>query len=245
MNTDNKLIYEGKAKKIFANKNPKEVIIEFKDDATAFNSLKKAKFKGKGELNCQISINIFKYLNKHNIPTHFIEMLNKNSIISHKVNIIPLEVVLRNIAFGSICRQTNIKPGTILKEPLIDFYLKDDALNDPLLTKERINLLEIIDMKELQNIENITYKINKLLREFFLKMDLNLVDFKLEFGIDQKGKIILADEFSPDNCRLWDLRTENVNMRSLDKDRFRNDLGDLIEAYTEIHSRIYNFIGSN
>ena len=245
MTLKNKLIYEGKAKKILEHADSDKVIIEFKDDATAFNSLKKAKFKGKGELNCQISINIFKYLNKHNIPTHFIEMLNNNSIISHKVNIIPLEVVLRNIAFGSICRQTNIKPGTILKEPLIDFYLKDDALNDPLLTKERINLLEIIDMKELQNIENITYKINKLLRVFFLKMDLNLVDFKLEFGIDQKGKIILADEFSPDNCRLWDLRTENVNMRSLDKDRFRNDLGDLIEAYTEIHSRIYNFIGSN
>ena len=245
MNLKNRLIYEGKAKKIFEHADSDKVIIEFKDDATAFNSLKKASFKGKGELNCQISINIFKYLIKHNIPTHFIEILNHNSFISYKVDIIPLEVVLRNIAFGSICKQTNIEPGTVLKDPLIDFYLKDDALNDPLLTKDRIKLLEIIDIKELQNIEIITHKINKLLKEFFLKMDLNLVDFKLEFGIDQKGKIILADEFSPDNCRLWDLRTENVNMRSLDKDRFRNDLGDLIEAYSEINSRIYNFISSN
>ncbi len=245
MISKNRLIYEGKAKKIFEHADSDKVIIEFKDDATAFNALKKAKFKGKGELNCQISNNIFKYLIKHNIPTHFIENLNNNSFISHKVNIIPLEVVLRNIAFGSICRQTNIKPGTIFKEPLIDFYLKDDSLNDPLLTKDRIKLLNIIDIEDLKNIENITYKINQLLKKFFLKMDLNLVDFKLEFGIDKNGNIILADEFSPDNCRLWDLRTENVNMRSLDKDRFRNDLGDLIEAYTEINSRIYNFISSN
>ena len=245
MNLKKRLIYEGKAKKIFEHDETDKVIIEFKDDATAFNSLKKARFRGKGELNCQISINIFKYLIKHNIPTHFIDVQDNNSIITHKVDIVPIEVVLRNIAYGSICRQTNIKPGTILKEPLIDFYLKDDALEDPLLTKERIKLLEIIDMNELQNIENTTHKINKLLKDFFLKMDLNLVDFKLEFGIDKNGKIILADEFSPDNCRLWDLRAENVNMRSLDKDRFRNDLGDLIAAYTEINERIINYMSSN
>ena len=244
MNLKEKLIYEGKAKKIFQHTDSDKVIIEFKDDATAFNSLKKAIFKGKGELNCQISVNIFRYLIKHNVPTHYIDVLSTNSVLSWKVKIIPLEVVLRNIAFGSICRQTNIKPGTVFEEPLIDYYLKDDALNDPLLTKERIKLLEIIDNQELNFIEEITKKINKILKEFFFKIDLNLVDFKLEFGKDLNGNIVLADEFSPDNCRLWDLRAENVNMRSLDKDRFRNDLGDLIEAYSEINNRISNFNGS-
>ena len=244
MNLKERLIYEGKAKKIFQHKDSDKVIIEFKDDATAFNSLKKASFKGKGELNCQISVNIFKHLIQHKIPTHFIDVLSDNSLLSWKVNIIPLEVVLRNVAFGSICRQTNIEPGTVFKEPLIDYYLKDDALNDPLITKERIKLLEIIDNNELIFIEDITYKVNKILKEFFLKIDLNLVDFKLEFGKDINGNLVLADEFSPDNCRLWDLRAENVNMRSLDKDRFRNDLGDLIEAYSEINNRIYNFNSS-
>ena len=242
MTLKKRLIYEGKAKKIFEHKDLDKVIIEFKDDATAFNSLKKAKFIGKGELNCQITINIFKYLIKNNIPTHFIDELNSNSIITQKVDIFPLEVVLRNIAFGSLCRQTNIEPGTVLNEPLIDFYLKDDVLKDPLITKDRIKLLSIINTEELEIIENITLKVNSILKQFFLKIDLNLVDFKLEFGRNHDGKLVLADEFSPDNCRLWDLRTENVNMRSLDKDRFRNDLGDLIEAYTEINSRIYNFI---
>jgi len=244
MNLKERLIYEGKAKKIFQHKDSDKVIIEFKDDATAFNSLKKASFKGKGELNCQISVNIFKHLIQHKIPTHFIDVLSDNSLLSWKVNIIPLEVVLRNVAFGSICRQTNIEPGTVFKEPLIDYYLKDDALNDPLITKERIKLLEIIDNNELRFIEDITFKVNKILKEFFLKIDLNLVDFKLEFGKDINGNLVLADEFSPDNCRLWDLRAENVNMRSLDKDRFRNDLGDLIEAYSEINNRIYNFNSS-
>jgi len=244
MNFKERLIYEGKAKKIFQHKDSDKVIIEFKDDATAFNSLKKANFKGKGELNCQISVNIFKHLIQHKIPTHFIDVLSDNSLLSWKVNIIPLEVVLRNVAFGSICRQTNIEPGTVFKEPLIDYYLKDDALNDPLITKERIKLLEIIDNNELRFIEDITNKVNKILKEFFLKIDLNLVDFKLEFGKDINGNLVLADEFSPDNCRLWDLRAENVNMRSLDKDRFRNDLGDLIEAYSEINNRIYNFNSS-
>ena len=244
MNLKERLIYEGKAKKIFQHKDSDKVIIEFKDDATAFNSLKKASFKGKGELNCQISVNIFKYLIQHKIPTHFIDVLSDNSLLSWKVNIIPLEVVLRNVAFGSICRQTNIEPGTVFKEPLIDYYLKDDALNDPLITKERIKLLEIIDNKEIRLIEDITNKVNKILKEFFFKIDLNLVDFKLEFGKDSNGNLVLADEFSPDNCRLWDLRAENVNMRSLDKDRFRNDLGDLIEAYSEINNRIYNFNSS-
>ena len=245
MNIKKKLIYEGKAKKIFEHNDPDKVIIEFKDDATAFNSLKKAKFSGKGKLNCQISVNIFKYLMKYDIATHFLEVIDDNLLLANKIKIIPLEVVIRNTAYGSICKQTNIKPGTLLKKPIIDFYLKDDQLGDPLLTKERIEILEIVEYEELEFIEEVTNKINLLLKDFFLKIDLNLVDFKLEFGRDSCGNIVLADEFSPDNCRLWDLKAKNVKMKSLDKDRFRNDLGDLIEAYSEINKRINDFIGSD
>lgn len=240
-----KLIYEGKAKKILAHEDSEKVIIEFKDDATAFNAAKKAKFEGKGELNCLISANIFEYLIKNNIPTHYIERRNYNSFIAQKISIIPIEVVLRNVAYGSICKQTNIKPGSVLKKPLIDFYLKCDELNDPLLTQDRILILNIVNLKELDLIRKLTLSINKILKDLFLKIDLDLIDFKLEFGKNSQRRIVLADEFSPDNCRLWDLKTKNVKMRSLDKDRFRNDLGDLIEAYSEINNRINDFIKFN
>ena len=244
MNTDNKLIYEGKAKKIFANKNPEEVIVEFKDDATAFNAAKKSTFEGKGELNCTISETIFKYLINQNIPTHYIKSNSKSSFIAQKVEIIPLEVVVRNIAYGSICKQTNIKPGTVFKEPLIDFYYKDDDLNDPLLTLDRIFLMKITEKEEIIFIKELTNKINLLLIEFFSNIQIKLVDFKVEYGRNYKGQIVLADEFSPDNCRLWDLKANNGKIESLDKDRFRHDLGDLIEAYSEISNRIKIFISS-
>ena len=244
MNTHNKLIYEGKAKKIFANKNSKEVIVEFKDDATAFNAAKKSIFEGKGELNCFISETIFKHLINQNIPTHYINSNSKSSFIAQKVDIIPIEVVVRNTAYGSICKQTNIKPGTIFKEPLIDFYFKDDDLNDPLLTLDRIRLMNIVSQDELILIKELTNKINIILTEFFLNIHLKLVDFKVEYGRNYNGQIVLADEFSPDNCRLWDLKANNGKIVSLDKDRFRNDLGDLIEAYSEISNRIKNFISS-
>ena len=244
MNNKLELIYEGKAKKIFLHEDSEKVIIEFKDDATAFNALKKAKFKGKGELNCLITSKIFEFLIKNGIPTHFISLRNKNSIIAQKIEIIPLEIVLRTKAYGSICKQTPLIPGTLLKEPLIDLYFKNDELNDPLLTKNRIRLLNIISNEDLEIIEKITLSINKLLKDFFLNINLDLVDFKLEFGKNKSGKIVLADEFSPDNCRLWDLNSVDVKMRSLDKDRFRNDLGGLIEAYNEINNRIDNFFNS-
>ena len=244
MNTNNKLIYEGKAKKIFANKNPNEVIIEFKDDATAFNAAKKSKFEGKGELNCFISETIFKYLINQNIPTHYMSSNSKSSFIAEKVDIIPLEVVVRNIAYGSLCKQTNIKPGTVFKEPLIEFYYKNDDLNDPLLTLDRITLMNIIGQEELIFIKELTHKINLILLRFFSNIQIKLVDFKVEYGRNQNGKIILADEFSPDNCRLWDLKASNGKIESLDKDRFRHDLGDLIEAYSEISNRIKIFISS-
>ena len=242
MNRKFGLIYEGKAKKIFAHKDSDKVIIEFKDDATAFNALKKAKFEGKGELNCLISSKIFEFLIKNNIPTHYLGLISNNSMIAQKINIIPLEVVLRNTAYGSLCKETTIKPGTVLENPLIDIYLKNDALNDPLLTKDRINLLNIISDEDLNFVIELTIKINKLLKKFFYNIQLNLVDFKLEFGHDSKGQIVLGDEISPDNCRLWDLNLKNDTIVSLDKDRFRNDLGGLIEAYSEINKRIDNFI---
>ena len=242
MNSKLGLIYEGKAKKIFAHEDSDKVIIEFKDDATAFNALKKAKFEGKGELNCLISSKIFEFLIENNIPTHYLGLKNNNSMIAQKIRIIPLEVVLRNIAYGSLCKQTTIKKGTVLEKPLIDIYLKDDALNDPLLTKDRIDLLNIINNTDFNFISELTLKINKLLKGFFLNINLNLVDFKLEFGYNSQGQIVLGDEISPDNCRLWDLDLKNDTIVSLDKDRFRNDLGGFIEAYSEISKRINNFI---
>ena len=242
MNKKYALIYEGKAKKVFSHDDKDKVIIEFKDDATAFNALKKAKFEGKGKLNCLISSEIFKFLMNKNIPTHFIKLKNDYTMIAKKINVIPLEIVLRNTAYGSLCKQTTIKSGTALAEPLIDIYLKNDELNDPLITKDRIELMRILSSKDLDLIINLTLRINEILKSFFRDIQLQLVDFKLEFGYDFKKNILLGDEISPDNCRLWDLNQKNDTIVSLDKDRFRNDLGGLIEAYSEINQRINNFI---
>ncbi len=242
MNNRYELIYEGKAKKVFSHDDANKVVIEFKDDATAFNALKKAKFAGKGKLNCLISARIFEFLIKNNIPTHFLELKNENTMITKKIKIIPLEIVLRNIAYGSLCKQTTIRSGTVLPKPLIDIYLKNDELNDPLITKERIELMNILSSEDLKLIIDLTLKINIILKNFFKNINLQLVDFKLEFGYDSENKIILGDEISPDNCRLWDLNQKNDTIISLDKDRFRNDLGGLIEAYSEINRRINDFI---
>ena len=236
------LIYEGKAKKVFSHDDQDKVIIEFKDDATAFNALKKAKFNGKGKLNCLISAKIFEHLIKNKIPTHFLELKDENIMVAKKIKVIPLEIVLRNIAYGSLCKQTTIKSGTILTKPLIDIYLKNDQLNDPLITKDRIQLMNILNFEDLDLILDLTLEINAILKTFFKNIQLKLVDFKLEFGYDFKNRILLGDEISPDNCRLWDLNQKNDTIVSLDKDRFRNDLGGLIEAYSEINRRIHNFI---
>jgi len=245
MNNKNELIYEGKAKKVFSHDDEDKVLIEFKDAATAFNALKKAQFEGKGKLNCLISSRIFELLKKNNIPNHFIELKNENTMIAKKIKIIPLEIVLRNTAYGSLCKQTTIKPGTLLSKPLIDIYLKNDELNDPLLTKDRIELMHILSSDDLELIINLTLKINVILKSFFKNIQLQLVDFKLEFGYDLRNNILLGDEISPDNCRLWDLNQKNDIIVSLDKDRFRNDLGGLIEAYSEIHRRINDFLKPN
>ena len=238
MNNKYELIYEGKAKKVFSHDDVDKVKIEFKDDATAFNALKKEKFEGKGKLNCLISARIFEVLSNNNIPTHFIKLEDENTMIAKKIKVIPLEIVLRNTAYGSLCKQTTIKPGTFLSKPLIDIYLKNDELNDPLITKDRIELMNILSSDDLKLIINLTLKINLILKSFFKNIQLQLVDFKLEFGYDFRNNIILGDEISPDNCRLWDLNQKNDTIVSLDKDRFRNDLGGLIEAYSEIHRRI-------
>ena len=245
MNNNFELIYEGKAKKVFSCEDSDKVIIEFKDDATAFNARKKAKFEGKGKLNCLISSKIFELLINKNIPTHYLGLKNENTIIAQKIKVIPLEVVLRNIAFGSLCKQTTIIPGTFLKPPLIDIYLKNDDLNDPLLTRDRIELMNIIEAEDFDLIIDLTLKINQILKNFFYAIKLNLVDFKLEFGYNSKNQIVLADEISPDNCRLWDIKQNNDTIISLDKDRFRNDLGGLIEAYSEINRRINKFFQQN
>jgi len=242
MNNKYELIYEGKAKKVFSHDDADKVIIEFKDDATAFNALKKSKFKGKGKLNCLISARIFEILIKNNIPTHFLELKNQNTMIAQKIKIIPLEIVLRNTAYGSLCKETTIKSGINLAKPLIDIYLKNDELNDPLITKDRIELMNIINTRDLDLIIDLTLKINVILKSFFKNIQLQLVDFKLEFGYDVENRILLGDEISPDNCRLWDLNNKNDTIVSLDKDRFRNDLGGLIEAYSEINRRINNSI---
>ena len=245
MNNKYELIYEGKAKKVFSHNDLDKVKIEFKDDATAFNALKKEKFEGKGKLNCLISARIFEILIKKDIPTHFIGLENENTMIAKKIKVIPLEIVLRNTAYGSLCKQTTIKPGTSLSKPLIDIYLKNDELNDPLLTKDRIELMNILSSDDLDFIINLTLKVNEILKSFFKNIQLQLVDFKLEYGYDLKNNILLGDEISPDNCRLWDLNQKNDTIVSLDKDIFRNDLGCLIEAYSEIHRRINDFLKSN
>ena len=245
MNDKYELLYEGKAKKVFSHDDKDKVFIEFKDDATAFNALKKAKFEGKGKLNCLISSRIFELLIKNNIPTHFLELKNENTMIAQKIKVIPLEIVLRNTAYGSLCKQTTIKSGTVLAKPLIDIYLKNDELNDPIITKDRIELMNILSSNDLDLIIDLTLKINLILKSFFKNIQLQLVDFKLEFGYDFKNNILLADEISPDNCRLWDLNQKNDTIVSLDKDRFRNDLGGLIEAYSEINRRMNDFLLPN
>ena len=232
------LIYEGKAKRVFACENPDRVLIEFKNDATAFNAQKRSEIDGKGRLNCKISASLFKLLELNGIPTHFLKLHSETFMIADKINVIPLEVVIRNIATGSLCRETPINQGRILNPPLLDLYYKDDELGDPILTESRLKLLDIISPSQRDDIEKIIRSVNKILKEYFDSIDLLLVDFKLEFGINSLGKLVIADEISPDNCRLWDKKNSDPKERILDKDRFRQDLGGVIDAYEEILTRI-------
>lgn len=228
------LIYEGKAKKIYSTDNPDVFLQEFKDDATAFNGLKKDIIPHKGELNNQISSRIFEYLKENDISTHFIKKISDNEMLVIKVDIIKVEVVCRNIAAGSLVKKFGFREGTELKEPIVEYYLKSDELGDPLFTEDHIFALNLTDKYGLDIIKKKTLRINTLLKKFFLDKGIKLVDFKLEFGKDKNGNIILADEISPDTCRLWD----SITGKKLDKDRFRFDLGEVEEAYMEIKNRI-------
>lgn len=236
--TDNvqkkEFIYEGKAKKLFNTNDENLLWVEFKDDLTAFNAEKKGSFKGKGELNLKISTFIFMYLESKGISTHLKEAVSEVDWVVEKTNIIPLEVVIRNKASGSICKRLGLENGQKFMKPVFEVFYKKDELSDPLLTREHVELLNICNDEDYENIKTQALKINELLLPLFLDAKMDLVDFKLEFGKNKEGKIILADEISPDSCRLWDLETGE----SMDKDRFRKDLGQIKENYEEILNRI-------
>ena len=232
-----KKLYEGKAKIIYETKEKGLVIQHFKDDATAFNNLKKANVEGKGVLNNRISEHILQNLNQIGIKTHFIKRLNMREQLIKLVEIVPIEVIIRNIATGSLTKRLGIADGTILEKPLLEFSYKNDELGDPLVAKEHILAFNWATEEELKIIEEMTFRINDFMSGMFRGVGIKLVDFKLEFGRiweNEKKEIILADEISPDTCRLWDVKSE----RKLDKDRFRKDLGNIIQAYQEVARRL-------
>ena len=232
------LLYEGKAKRVYATDQPDLVAVEFKDDATAFNAEKKASLAGKGERNCRISALVFEWLEARGVPTHYLGVEGDRWMLVRPVNVVPIEVVVRNVAAGSLCRQLPIAPGTPLDPPLLDLYYKDDALGDPLLTEARLERLQLVSSAQLQAITELAMAVNQGLRDLFGSVDLELVDFKIELGFTADGRLLLADEISPDTCRLWDRRISDVSDRILDKDRFRQDLGGVVEAYGEVLKRV-------
>lgn len=227
-------IYEGKAKRLFSTDDPNLIIVEYKDSFTAFNGQKKATMEGKGELNNKISSKLFEYLAGKDIESHFIRQVDKLHQIVKRVDIIPLEVIVRNITTGSLCKRIGVEEGLVLKRPLIEFSYKNDELGDPLIIEDYAIQFGWATEEEISKIKNVSLRINETLKEFFIKRGVTLVDFKLEFGKDSTGNIILADEISPDTCRFWDSSTGN----KLDKDRFRKDLGTVLDAYEEIWKRI-------
>jgi len=232
------LLHEGKAKRVHATDQADLVAVEFKDDATAFNALKKAQLAGKGEMNCQISARLFERLETAGIPTHYLALQEPNWMLVRPVQIVPVEVVVRNTAFGSLCKQMPIAPGTALEPPLLDLYYKDDAFGDPLLTEARLERLALLNPDQRQELGRLAFAVNDVLRVLFAGIDLQLVDFKIELGFTADGVLVVADEISPDTCRLWDLREADAQARILDKDRFRQDLGGVVEAYGEVLKRV-------
>lgn len=228
------LLYEGKAKRIYSTDDPQIVQIQYKDSATAFNGQKKADITGKGRLNNEITSLLFLKLKEYGVNSHFIRKVSQTEQLVKKVNIIPLEVVVRNIAAGSLSKRLGIEEGQKLSTPLVEFYLKNDDLGDPLLTKSHILELNLATSEEIHSLREKALQINEVLTSFFNELGINLIDFKLEFGKDEKGQILLADEISPDTCRLWDQQTNE----KLDKDVFRRDLGSLTQAYETILERL-------
>ncbi len=228
-----KQIYEGKAKKLYETENADLLIQEFKDDATAFDATKRGTIMNKGVINNKLSEKIFGLLEKAGIPTHFEKRLNDREMLVKKVKIVPIEVTIRNIVAGGMAKLLGLEEGIILKEPVLEYHYKEDKLHDPLINDYHIKALGVATEKELETIAKYSFKINEILNKFFDSKSLILVDFKLEFG-RYKGKVILADEVSPDTCRLWDKTTKE----KLDKDRFRRDLGNVEEAYQEVLRRV-------
>lgn len=227
-------LYEGKAKKVFLTDVEDILIVDYKDDATAFNGKKKGTIIGKGVINNKMSNVVFAMLEANGIPTHLVKELSDRETAVKKVNIIPLEVIVRNIAAGSFSKRMGIKEGTALKHPIIEFSYKSDPLDDPFINDDYALALDIATQDEINTIKAYTKQINELMKEYFLKADMKLIDFKLEFGKTSDGKIVLADEISPDTCRLWDVNTNE----KLDKDRFRRDLGNIEGAYNEVCDRL-------
>lgn len=227
------LLYEGKAKKVYKTDNEDLLIVDYKDDATAFNGLKKGTIMGKGVINNKMSNFLFEMLERNGIPTHFVKEIDDRQTVVKKVDIVPLEVIIRNVAAGSFSKRFGVEEGRNLSRTVLEFCYKNDELGDPMINLTHIYALEIATEQEIQTISELTYKINDLLKQYFKTIDIELIDFKLEFG-KHKGSIILADEISPDTCRLWDINTRD----KLDKDRFRRDLGNVESAYEEVSKRM-------
>lgn len=231
------LLYEGKAKKMFATEDKQVIWVEYLDQATALNGVMKDQIQGKGELNNQITSRIFQYLTKKGIDNHFIDILSKTEQLVKKVEVIPLEVVVRNFAAGSFSKRLAVPEGTLLPEPIIEFYYKDDSLDDPFINESHIAFLELATPAEIQEIKLIALQVNEALQELFAGIDLQLIDFKLEFGRLADGKILLADEISPDTCRLWD----SDSHEHMDKDVYRRKIGNLVPVYQEVLTRLNNY----
>ena len=228
------LLYEGKAKKLFVTEDPQILRVEYKDDATAFNGKKFDRLRDKGRLNNAITVFFFEHLEKKDIPSHFVRKISETEQLVRRVKIIPLEVVVRNVAAGSLSKRIGWEEGKELPHPIVEFYYKDDDLGDPLLAEEHIRLLELASEAQIEELKKRGLAVNEALESLMLSKGIRLIDFKLEFGLDQKGEILLADEISPDTCRFWDIESGKI----LDKDRFRRDLGGVTESYLEIHQRL-------
>lgn len=228
-------MYEGKAKKVYATDDANYCIVSYKDDATAFNGLKKGTIQGKGVVNNKMSNFLMKEMEKEGIPTHFVEELSDRETVVKKVSIVPLEVIIRNVAAGSFSKRLGVEEGTALKSTILEFCYKDDDLGDPMVNDYHILAMGYATEEELETIKTLTFKINTFLKSFFAQINVDLIDFKIEFGKTADGQIILADEISPDTCRFWDATTHE----KLDKDRFRRDLGNVEDAYQEMMKRIF------
>ncbi len=228
------MLYEGKAKKVFTTDDEELYIVDYKDDATAFNGLKKGQIAGKGVVNNKMSNFLMQIMEKNGVPTHFVEELSDRETLVKKVSIVPLEVIIRNIAAGSFSKRLGVEEGSPLKTTILEYCYKDDELGDPLINDYHALALGIAAKEELDTISEMTFKVNEILKAYFKSINIELVDFKIEFGRTSDGKIILADEISPDTCRLWDADTHE----KLDKDRFRRDLGNVEDAYNEVFKRL-------